>query len=79
VIAELGRVLRLHRAVEVAGGKEKKPSPPTCVCGCARKIRVAPTVFAAGPITCGVCGTDFVPDLPDQYEDGAGMDEGAEE
>jgi len=55
--------------VEVAGGKEKKSSPPPCVCECGRKIRVSPTVLAASPITCGVCGTDFAPDLPDQDED----------
>ena len=71
----LGRVLRLHRAVEVTGGKDKKPSPPPCVCECGRKIRVAPTVLAAGPITCGVCGTDFAPDVPDQ-DDGDGSDDG---
>jgi len=79
VIDELGRVLRLHRAVEVAGGKDKKPSPPPCVCECGRKIRVSPTVLAAGPITCGVCGADFTPDLPDQDGDGNGTDEGAGE
>ena len=73
VIDELGRVLRLHRSVEVVGGKEKKPIPPPCVCECGRKIRVSPTVLVAGPITCGVCGTDFAPDLPDQ--DGAGTGE----
>ena len=81
VIAELGRVLRLHRAVEVAGGKEKKPSPPPCVCECGRKIRVSPTVLTAGPITCGVCGTDFAPDLPNQDQGDAegGSDEEAGE
>ena len=73
VIAELGRVLRLHRAVEITGGKATKPSPPPCVCGCGRKIRVSPTVLAAGPITCGVCGVDFAPDRPDPDEgDGEG-------
>ena len=81
VIAELGRVLRLHRSVEIAGGKDKKPSPPPCVCECGRKIRVAPTVLAAGPITCGVCGTDFAPDLPNQDQGDAedGSDEEAGE
>ena len=73
VIAELGRVLRLHRAMEITGGKATKPSPPPCVCGCGRKIRVSPTVLAAGPITCGVCGVDFAPDRPDPDEgDGEG-------
>jgi len=65
VIDELGRVLRLHRYVELTGGKATKPTPPPCVCECGRKIRVSPTVLAAGPITCGVCGADFVVDKPD--------------
>jgi hypothetical protein len=47
--------------VEIAdGGRTKKPSPPPCVCECGRRIRVSPTVLAAGPITCGVCGSDFL-------------------
>lgn len=62
VVAELGRVLRLHRSVEISGGRAKKPSPPPCVCECGRRIRVATSVLEAGPITCGVCGTDFAPD-----------------
>lgn len=62
VIDELGRVLRLHRSVEIGGGRAKKPSPPPCVCGCGRRIRVSKSVLAAGPITCGVCGTEFTAD-----------------
>jgi hypothetical protein len=69
VIAELGRALRLHRSVEMTdGGRTKKPSPPPCVCGCGRRIRVSPTVLAAGPISCGVCGSDF---LPEEREEAA--------
>ncbi|WP_218590007.1 hypothetical protein [Pseudonocardia oceani] len=49
VIDELGRVLRLHRSVEIGDRKERKPTPPPCGCECGRKIRVAPTVLAAGP------------------------------
>lgn len=60
-IAALGEALRLYRAVEVTGA-EKKPAPPACVCDCGRRIRVAPSVLAAGPITCGVCDTDFAPE-----------------
>lgn len=29
------------------------------VCGCGRKLRVAPTVLAAGPIVCGLCEVEF--------------------
>jgi hypothetical protein len=62
-IAMLGEALRLFRSVEVTGGNTGKASnPPACVCDCGRRIRVAASVLAAGPITCGVCGTDFEPD-----------------
>lgn len=80
VIAELGRVLRLHRSVEITGGASKKPSPPPCVCGCGRRIRVAPSVLEAGPITCGVCGEDFTPDRPDEGDqDDSAQDDGAQD
>ncbi|MGH3613482.1 MAG: hypothetical protein ACRDRK_12995, partial [Pseudonocardia sp.] len=78
VIAELARVLRLHRSVEISGGKAKKPTPPPCACGCGRRIRVAPSVLDAGPITCGVCGQDFTPDQPRPDHDpgdGSGEDD----
>jgi hypothetical protein len=65
VIADLGSVLRLHRAVELSGSGVKKPGPPPCVCGCGRKIRVAPSVLAQGPIVCGICDGDFLPEEPD--------------
>lgn len=70
VIDDLGRVLRLRRSVEISGGRAKKPTPPPCVCECGRRVRVSATVLAAGPITCGVCGTDFTPDRP--ADDGGG-------
>lgn len=32
---------------------------PLATCACPRRIRVARSVLAAGPITCGCCGADF--------------------
>jgi hypothetical protein len=62
-ITSLGAALRLYRAAELpAGGAGKSSSPPACVCDCGRRIRVAPSVLAAGPITCGLCGSEFTPD-----------------
>jgi len=62
-IAMLGDALRLFRSVEITGTKTGKANnPPACVCDCGRRIRVAPSVMAAGPITCGICGADFQPD-----------------
>jgi hypothetical protein len=31
-------------------------------CGCGRRMRMAPSVLAQGPVTCGNCGSDFVVD-----------------
>lgn len=76
VIVELGRALRLHRSAEIAEGRRtKKPSLPPCVCECGRRIRVSPIVLAADPISCGVCGTDFTPDLPDEDPNGEHREE----
>jgi hypothetical protein len=58
-VAALGAALRLHRSAETTAAGPKKPTTPPCACGCGRKIRVSPSVLAAGPITCGVCGEDF--------------------
>ena len=77
VIEQLGLALRLHRAPETTGVGTKKPTPPPCVCGCGRRIRVAPSVLEVGPITCRVCGEDFAPDQPDHDPDHDGStDEG---
>ncbi|WP_326812108.1 hypothetical protein [Streptomyces scopuliridis] len=32
-----------------------------CAGECKRKVWVAPTVYKAGPILCGICGTEFAP------------------
>jgi len=68
VIAALGAALRLHRTSEATDGpgKSKKPGPPACVCDCGRRIRVAKSVLAAGPILCGICGTEFTPEQTDE-------------
>lgn len=57
VIAQLGTALRLHRTTEMSdgAGKPRKPGQPACVCDCGRRIRVAKSVLAAGPILCGLC------------------------
>ena len=64
-IASLGAALRLYRSAEITDTSTRKPAPPPCVCTCGRRIRVAPSVLAAGPITCGVCGTEFEPEEQD--------------
>src|SRR3989442_4864946 len=31
----------------------------TAMCGCGRRMRMAPSVLAAGPVLCGLCGNEF--------------------
>ena len=64
VIDHLSRALRLRRAVELGAGDgtKKKPALPACICGCGRRIRVAPSVLELGPILCGGCEQVFRPE-----------------
>lgn len=46
------------------GGKDKGDGQPkagarAAACGCGRKMRMAPSTLAAGPVVCGLCGTEF--------------------
>ncbi|MDP9225106.1 MAG: hypothetical protein M3P18_14920 [Actinomycetota bacterium] len=47
------------RAAAGPGSCRSSNNPITCGCDCGRRIRVAAAVLAAGPISCGLCGTDF--------------------
>ncbi|WP_196776824.1 hypothetical protein [Haloechinothrix halophila] len=59
----LSEALRLYRRREnTDSGTTKTSNPPPCVCQCGRRIRVATSVRDAGPITCGICGTNFEPE-----------------
>jgi hypothetical protein len=40
-------------------GRSRAKGRALAVCGCGRKLRVAPTVLAAGPIVCGLCEAEF--------------------
>ena len=42
------------------GGTQPRPEPPRpATCGCGRRMRMAPSVLAQGPVLCGVCGREF--------------------
>ena len=43
------------------GGDTKRKDNGAAACGCGRKLRMAPSTLAAGPVTCGLCHTDFQP------------------
>ena len=72
VIDQLGHALRLRRAVELGAGEgtKKKPGLPACVCGCGRRIRVALSVLELGPIHCGTCEQEFLPESTDTSTEG---------
>ena len=40
-------------------GDEAAPRASAAVCGCGRRMRMAPSVLAAGPVLCGLCGNEF--------------------
>ncbi len=49
------------------GGREKvKPAE----CGCGRRMRMAPTVLAQGPVICALCNADFLVDREASNERG---------
>jgi hypothetical protein len=56
-----------HLADAITCHRRSERSPPTqtprglrpATCECPRRIRVAPSVLAAGPIVCAVCGAPF--------------------
>lgn len=65
-IAMLHQAITAHRraeAVAVGGGRKSNNNGASAECGCARKIRASLTVIEAGPILCGICGTEFTADV----------------
>jgi hypothetical protein len=48
-----------------AGRRDYNLAPALCACAPPRRLRVARSVLAAGPITCGLCGSDFEAVEPD--------------
>jgi hypothetical protein len=60
VLGALERALTMHRAGEpIATGRSRNST--ACVCACGRRIRIAPSVLAMGPVVCGLCGEQFLP------------------
>jgi hypothetical protein len=74
-IARLGESMRIARQLErsvVRSGTEQElggsngedrgrssGANAVAACGCGRRMRMAPTVLAAGPVVCGLCGKGF--------------------
>jgi hypothetical protein len=60
VIAALEEALTVHRAAEPTRPRAH-PTSVACVCSCGRRIRIARSVLARGPVICGVCSEVFEP------------------
>ncbi len=72
-IERLGDAIRIARQLErgvgvgagaggddgTAPGESKTKTALAASCGCGRKLRMAPSVLARGPVICGVCGGEF--------------------
>ncbi len=43
-------------------GNGRSTASPPAMCGCGRRLRMAPSVLAQGPVVCGLCGQDFATD-----------------
>jgi len=58
VIAALEEALTVDRAGELTPSAARLNSV-ACVCSCGRRIRIARSVLARGPVMCGVCSESF--------------------
>ncbi|WP_434971343.1 hypothetical protein [Microbacterium sp. bgisy207] len=69
-VAQLTAAITAYRRSESpdAEGKTKSNNGRTAVCSCSRKIRASNAVIDAGPILCGLCGTEF--ETEEQYRKG---------
>ncbi|MGD9693904.1 MAG: hypothetical protein AB7O92_08315 [Acidimicrobiia bacterium] len=71
IARRIGGSVRLGGAeetAEVGGGAEdgsaaadgeRGPTSGPAMCGCGRRMRMAPSVLAQGPVLCGLCGQQF--------------------
>ena len=46
---------------EAEGSDGRSRGAVASSCGCGRRMRMAPSVLAAGPVLCGMCGAEFTP------------------
>lgn len=72
-LAALTEAITAYRSAEANGqGTTTSRNNPPATCGCqpARRIRVARSVLAAGPIVCRICESEFTVEEPDDDEEG---------
>ncbi len=62
-LAGIERALVAYRHPESRPERTQKNKNGTVArCGCGRQFRITVSVLAAGPITCGICGEEFLDD-----------------
>lgn len=67
-VRALDKAITAHRRAESAlmgggnGGRGSSNNGSAAMCSCGRKIRASLAVLAAGPILCGICGAQFLPE-----------------
>lgn len=69
-VAALDAAMTAYRVAEIGtGGRKSNNNGVSASCGCGRKIRVSRKVYDMGPISCGVCDSDFTADDVTDAED----------
>ncbi|MEN3273439.1 MAG: hypothetical protein V7636_2200 [Actinomycetota bacterium] len=66
------------REAETGGRDGRRKDAITAMCGCGRRLRMAPSIYEQGPVVCGLCGSAFrdgaeqrtEPELGEQVIDG---------
>jgi len=64
-VAQLTAAITAYRRAEAGpgdGGRKSNNNGRSAVCDCGRKVRASNAVIDAGPILCGLCGSEFHPD-----------------
>jgi hypothetical protein len=70
-ITGLAAAMRAHRRIDLvtASTRTNNNNGVVAACDCPRKIRIATTVLAEGPLWCGVCDHEFVNPDTDQGDE----------
>lgn len=72
-VTRLDKAIGGHRVTRMRRRRRASSNNGTAlVCDCGRKVRVAPSIAALGPILCGVCDAAFVEVAPPDEAAGSG-------
>lgn len=68
-VANLETAMVAYRVVDHTEGRKSSNNGVSAACDCGRKIRVSRKVYDLGPISCGLCGTDFTAEGDEELTD----------